>query len=397
MSIYGNMAMSLYTEWQPESVSEYFVGFSDTYMTIESVALNEYENTRKLLEGSTIFGNDRRYLQEKADILLEISFKEIGQRIVKVFKRFLEMIKTLIKKIKEFFTKKKVKDVQDKAQEAKQKVIELKREVQALTSQERLDLVDKSSFLNQAIKQVANLMKSSKYAFYDEEKYFDFKNAQEIANDVEKNAKMLLNFKDEELTSWAREADKDVMSDKDKENFELNKDMLFMKDFLFNSLKSLNIDSPSDIGAKVREIIDKDLEAELQEELKEINSDVDHLENINISEFIQMINESINEWEYIKATLEKSISELTKNAGHFNRAIDSTVRLAERAFGKEPAQGGNFQNISRDINMLIKLLQTELSIIDIASSYRAKNLSALNNVYTQIIKIIDNLKSKIAA
>lgn len=96
-------------------------------ISLESVVYNEYLMNNSLLENCSN-EDERKYLEEKTNILLEISFKDIGDKIIKAIKFLKEKIKELIGRIKGFFKKEKLKKAQKDLTNAENKIRELDRE-----------------------------------------------------------------------------------------------------------------------------------------------------------------------------------------------------------------------------------------------------------------------------
>lgn len=115
--------MAVYGNYINQNIHNY--EYDNILLNIESVAYNEYINVCNLLESCSL--EDKQYLKEKAEILLEISFKDIKDKFLKIIKWIKEKIKQMIDKIKSFFTDKKRRNALDKIKKTQKEITNLKR------------------------------------------------------------------------------------------------------------------------------------------------------------------------------------------------------------------------------------------------------------------------------
>lgn len=129
-------------------------------LNLESVVYNEYLINMNLLENCSN-EDERKYLEEKTNILLEVSLKDVKDKIIKAIEMIKEKIKKLIAKIKEFFKNKKLDKALKDLETAKKKIDELDKENEKLKEK-----------LLQAIK--------NPIVYFDINKYLDNKKTKRI-------------------------------------------------------------------------------------------------------------------------------------------------------------------------------------------------------------------------
>lgn len=129
MSVYGsfsNWSRNNYRDDDNQYTIESFdYQVESSYLPdLSSVVLEEYNNQRAMLE-YCIDDRERSLIESKIELLQEISFKDIWEKIKEFFRKIKDFILKIIRKIKEFFTgKKKNKTIKETA---KQAVPQLKR------------------------------------------------------------------------------------------------------------------------------------------------------------------------------------------------------------------------------------------------------------------------------
>lgn len=122
MGIYGYSINHNRANMVMENKGEYDDLFSEAIIMTESIVYNEFLNHKYLLESFTGSNEERKVMEEKCDLLLEISMKDIKQKIIELFEKLKTFIKTVISKIKNIFTKEKEKRMEKEISELKKKI-----------------------------------------------------------------------------------------------------------------------------------------------------------------------------------------------------------------------------------------------------------------------------------
>ena len=130
MGIYG-YNMSLNNTNSIIESKEYDL-FSEAIIMTESIVYNEFCNHKALLESFAGSEEERKILEEKCDILLEISIKDIKDRIHDLFEKLKRFIREVVSRVKEFFTKEKQRQMEKEVSELKQKINNLEKDNEKL-------------------------------------------------------------------------------------------------------------------------------------------------------------------------------------------------------------------------------------------------------------------------
>ena len=117
MAIYGSILRRNYDDDTSYTVEEVDLGFGDTI----SLVYEEYLNQCNLLE-SCMSSRDRLVVESKIQVLQELSFKDIKEKILNALRKIKEFIKRIIDKIRGFFSRKKKSDQKDQISDVEKKL-----------------------------------------------------------------------------------------------------------------------------------------------------------------------------------------------------------------------------------------------------------------------------------
>ena len=129
MGIYGYSINHNRANMITENKEEYDDLFSEAIIMSESIVYNEFLNHKSLLESFTGSNEERKVMEEKCDLLLEISMKDVKDKITKLIEQFINFIKRVISKIKEVSSKEKYKKAEKEIEELKKNITELNSEI----------------------------------------------------------------------------------------------------------------------------------------------------------------------------------------------------------------------------------------------------------------------------
>lgn len=125
--------------------------FSEAIIMSESIVYNEFCNHKALLEAFTGSEEERKVMEEKCDLLLEISMKDIKQKIHELFEKLKRFIREVVSRVKEFFTKERQKKMEQEIDELKNKIDNLEKDKKELDDS-NYDLYNKNKELDKELK-----------------------------------------------------------------------------------------------------------------------------------------------------------------------------------------------------------------------------------------------------
>lgn len=116
MAVYGKLLESTTSSYDGG-----YVGGFDEMNLLHSVALEEYQNYKNILESCTDM-SQIPIIEAKLDVLQEISIKDIGDKIKKFFRFIRDKIKEIIDKIMGLFRKKNKQKLEKETKELKDRI-----------------------------------------------------------------------------------------------------------------------------------------------------------------------------------------------------------------------------------------------------------------------------------
>lgn len=285
MSIYGS-TMILVNPVK-EQIEESYDLFSENFILTESIVLNEFYNQKTILESFSGSINERKFIEEKCELLLEISFKDIKDKIKNLIEEFVRFIKKVISKIKEIFTNEKIK-------KAEEEINELKRNLSK--KEEELNIKNSSiSDLEEILKDFKEMNKKSAEDLVERQKQLEeMKNKQnERINKLEKN------------NDFVRRMTIDALEDNEKYERNINKikidpiinfdllDFIDRGDALFNDSAYIK---------SIDNILHNSYKADHKTDVNDFRTD-----------FKYNLEDALNELRIIKPEFEKKLTKMNKD------------------------------------------------------------------------------------
>lgn len=353
-------------------------------ISLESVVYNEYLMNNSLLENCSN-DDERKYLEEKTNILLEVSFKDIGDKIMKAIKFLKEKVKELIGNIKGFFKKEKLKKAQKDLTNAENKIKELDRENGILkeklkdlseekekSDKDYNDMKTANDKTSKKISDIAAKAIGNKYIYFDINKYIDFKNTMSLRsyfNDISYALKSSFNSYDDYKEKIA-----DFKEITDSMSFE---DASILTKYVISNIdKDISNVALYDINDNLKSLINKDLEKSIKENssitLKEFINIIDQcLKNSNIEDklidSISIFNDDLVKLENVAGMLYEYRQ--TKSTRNRYQPIDS------------------FSDVVKGINTYINIIKQNINILSLVSRYESKKISSAMN-YSELFSVI---------
>lgn len=355
-------------------------------ISLESVVYNEYLMNNSLLENCSN-EDERKYLEEKTNILLEVSFKDIGDKIMKAIKFLKEKIKELIGKIKGIFKKEKLKKAQKDLTNAENKIRELDRENGILkeklkdlsgekekSDKEYNDMKTANDKTSKKISDIAAKAIGNKYIYFDINKYIDFKNLMSLESffvSAADNLKTCFN-------SYDNDKEKIAGFKEITDSVPFEEATILTKYAISNVRNTLNISAYNVNGIRddLESLINNDLEKSIKENssitLKEFINIIDQcLKNSNIEDRlldgISIFNSSLVKLENVAGMLYEYRQ--TKSTRNRYQPIDS------------------FSDVVKGINTYINIIKQNIIILSLVSRYESEKISSAMN-YSELFSVI---------
>ena len=369
-------------------------------ISLESVVYNEYLMNNSLLENCSN-KDERKYLEEKTNILLEVSFKDIGDKIMKAIKFLKEKIKELIGRIKGFLKKEKLKKAQKDLTNAENKIRELDRENGILkeklkdlsdekeksdkeyndmktakekSDKEYNDMKTANDKTSKKILDIATKAIGNKYIYFDINKYIDFKNFMSLES-------FFVSAADDLKTCFnSYDNDKEKIADFKEitDSVPFEEATILTKYAISNVRNTLNISAYNVNGIRddLESLINNDLEKSIKENssitLKEFINNIDQcLKNSNIEDRlldgISIFNSSLVKLENVAGMLYEYRQ--TKSTRNRYQPIDS------------------FSDVVKGINTYINIIKQNINILSLVSRYESKKISSAMN-YSELFSVI---------
>lgn len=370
------------------------------YISLESVVYNEYLMNNSLLENCSN-EDERKYLEEKTNILLEVSFKDIGDKIMKAIKFLKEKIKELIGKIKGFFKKEKLKKAQKDLTNAENKIRELDRENGILkeklkdlsdekeksdkdyndmkTAKERSDkdyndMKTANDKTSKKISDIAAKAIGNKYIYFDINKYIDFKNFMSLESffvSAADNLKACFNSYDDDKEKIA--GFKEIT---DSVPFE--EATILTKYAISNVKNTLNISAYNVNG--IRDDLESLINNDLEKSIKENSS-------ITLKEFINIIDQCLKN-SNIEDRLLDGISIFNSSLVKLENAAGMLYEYRQTKSTRNRYQPiDSFSDVVKGINTYINIIKQNINILSLVSRYESKKISSAMN-YSELFSVI---------
>lgn len=368
MSIYGNYLL----ETKKTNNNIFPVMEFDIMDTLHSVVFDEYCSFSNLLESCTD-SDEKKLLEEKCELLLEISFKDIKKKFLDAIKFIWQKLQELIKKIKDFFTgekrKQAEKDIAELKKQLKEKDIEIDNLQKANSDYEQKmkDVEENNEKYARRLVSIAHKFQDNKYVYFDLYDYLD--------DDKRKNIQYYFGNLYDFIKNWEYFDDEEDSENQDK----INKRIPTRINNFSNKLKEKYPDT------EVFLLTDSCIER-----LKKYtsNSDEKPIDDLITSnkmggsayELNNMINDDLNE------KVKKGYVEvLTKNAD-FNSFVD----YLEKEIKEDKIRG--ISDINVDLSRHIQSLEKIISKIDFSNNRKENKEIYSSETYKTITKCINIMK-----
>lgn len=367
-------------------------------ISLESVVYNEYLMNNSLLENCSN-EDERKYLEEKTNILLEVSFKDIGDKIMKAIKFLKEKIKELIGKIKGFFKKEKLKKAQKDLTNAENKIRELDRE-NGILKEKLKDLSDEkeksdkdyndmksakersdkdyndmktaNDKTSKKISDIAAKAIGNKYIYFDINKYINFKNTMSLRNyfnSISYELKSSFNTYDDYKEKIA-----DFKEITDSMSFE--NATILTKYAISNIDKDISNVELYNINDNLKSLINKDLEKSIKE-----NS------SITLKEFIELINQCLKD-SNIEDNLIGSIAVFNDDLVKLENVAGMLYEYRQTKSTRNRYQPiDSFSDVVKCINTYINIIKQNIYVLSLLSNYESKKISSAMN-YSELFSVI---------
>lgn len=422
MSIYGNCFVKKANPIQESLYND----IDSIALSLESVVYNEYLETSYFIESCTDL-EERKYLEEKSQILLEVSFKDIKDKVVKIFKLLVEKIKQLLQRIKELFNSKKKQKAKDQMDKVKRENVTIDtfstpRKITSNSniynqpdstsndqSKEPEKDIAKEAIFNQNIK-IINKIMDNRFLYFDCSNYMD-KDAQSnisslknYVNDSISKLEDYLTFSDPEKVQYydmdpekaKRYADRKL--DKVKNMFPNNyMDFFIIKpEYVSNGKSKLiftygkNDDREAVIHIyKLEETIDNDLNDILEKNRIKIENIKDFDQNYKkIEQFIayQIAFDNYNYLSNISSNLSRAINDISKYIYKYLTQTEEKKGTDENYMRSYPREG--FEKLNKFLTGLIGILRTNISVISILIKFESKRFSSACNAADVLASLV---------
>ena len=409
MSIYGNYIT------KPVQEAENHIQNLDSIMySLESVAYNEYLHTTSLLE-SCLDESEKQYLEEKSQILLEVSFKDIKDKIVRVFKFLVEKIKQLLQRIKELFNSKKKQKAKDQMNKVKRENVTVdtfstpRKITSNDQSKESEKDIAKEAIFNQNIK-IINKIMDNKFLYFNCYNYMDkdaesnISGLKNYVNDSISKFEDYLTFSDPEKVQYydidpekaKRRADRKL--DQVKNMFSNNyMDFFIIKPeyvsngknkLIFTYGKNDNREAAIHIY-KLEETIDNDLNDILEKNRIKIENIKDFDQNYKkIEQFIdyQIAFDNYNYLSNISSNLSRAINDISKYIYKYLTQTEEKKGTDENYMRSYPREG--FEKLNKFLTGLIGILRTNISAISILIKFESRRFSSACNAANVLASLV---------
>ena len=434
MSIYGNYIT------KPVQEAENHIQNLDSIMySLESVAYNEYLHTTSLLE-SCLDESEKQYLEEKSQILLEVSFKDIKDKIVRVFKFLVEKIKQLLQRIKNFFnTKKKTKAKEQMNKVEKEDVtadtFSIPRRITVNTNIDNIESdtveepketslsltsndqpkepekdISKEAIFNQNIKFINKIM-DNRFLYFDCYNY--------MSKDARNNIHGLRNYVDDSISSLDDfltysdpEKAKEYDMDPERANRYANKKLNNAKNMFPNNYMNFFIIKPEYMsrykdgniiytlgkGEKrqasantynLNETIDNDLKDRLEKNKLKIESVKDFDQNYKKIEKFIADQVEIDDYDYLSSIISNLSSQINEISQYIYKYL-SKVELKKGSYDNRmksyPVKG--FEELNKFLRGLITILQNDISAVSILIKFESRRFSSACNAANVLASLV---------
>ena len=432
MSIYGNYIT------KPVQEAENHKPILDSIIySIESVIYNEYLQTTSLLE-SCLDENEKRYLEEKSQILLEVSFKDIKDKIVRVFKILIEKIKELIQRIKNFFNAKK----KTKAKEQMNKVQKEDVTAETFSTPRRITVntdidnvesdtveepketslssndqpkepeedIAKEAIFNQNIKFINKIM-DNRFLYFDCYNY--------MSKDARNNIHGLRNYVDDSISSLDDfltysdpEKAKEYDMDPERASRYANKKLNNAKNMFPNNYMNFFIIKPEYMSRykdgniiythgkgenreasintyKLDETIDNDLKDRLEKNKLKIESIKDFDQNYKKIEKFIADQVEIDDYDHLSSIVSNLSSQINEISQYIYKYL-SKVELKKGTYTNRmksyPVEG--FEKLNKFLRGLISILQNDISAVSTLIKFESRRFSSACNAANVLASLV---------
>lgn len=389
--------MAIFGSFIPKNELDGFYTESVDIGDLTSIVFEEYLNQQKLLE-SCSSSKERMIIESKLEVLQELSFRDIKDKIVKAIQAVIRFISEIGKRIKGFFTrnkdnKKKIAELESKVKEletkynvsisdvaAKESEIEkLKEEIKDANPRIKElegEVEKKQSQIDSAIQRIFNSMKSylsEPCVYFDLYRYFTKKDktneqfeALDTMFDMYKNVAQMYRSDESygdklKIDSYKDEID-EIRDYMNSDKFDRDIDKL---ENLRNAL--INASLTTELIEKINEgkdtiIYNGTLDKYIKKDLEQIMNSK-NIEKMTLDDVIELAKEANQESDKNVRILESWLNFYNKKLREIKSRFDNLAsRSSEqdlRAFSKPV---GILADIIRSINVNIDIIQLFISL-----------------------------------
>lgn len=375
-------------------------------IVFENIFMNEVENYNKLLESTELSDSDKKLIEEKVDVLLEFSFKDIKDKFSKILKTLKEKVQEIIIKIKERFKSKQLKDAEKKINDLEKKLKEkditnedLRKkysdaESKAFASDMKAAKAEGEKEGTKLASKIDLLVKlghleskiiNNKYLYFDIDNYLDNKKNITLQQYTE-NIFRVINQKD-----YKRDQLKEILDDL-YESYSKGSITILTDDCLNRLKKYTNSEdsvenlssSESTITYKSYEItklIEDELEQELKNKSDKFNTIADLLDKLKTD--MKNQNNDTKDLTITISQLSRQIGNIERNIGNLGYEKVDPKRASDEDT-KNLRAIDSMKDSIKGLNEVIRILRVNINLLSHINNYQGRKLGACVSAITQL-------------